>query len=32
MFLQKFLLGIGDETKILQNVLQLTPKVQKATI
>ena len=32
MFLQKFLLGIGGETKTPQNVLQLIPKVQKATI
>ena len=32
MFLQKFLLEIGDETKIPQKVLQLIPEVQKATI
>ena len=32
MFLQKFLLGIGDETKTPQKVLQLISKVQKAAI
>ena len=32
MFLQKFLLGIGDETKTPQKVLQLISKVKKAAI
>ena len=32
MFLQKFLLGIGDETKTPQKVLQLMSKVKKAAI
>ena len=32
MFLQKFILGIGDETKTPQKVLQLISKVKKAAI
>ena len=32
MFLQKFLLGIGDETKTPQKVLRLISKVKKAAI
>ena len=32
MFLQKFLLGIGDETKTPQKVLQLISKVKNVTI
>ena len=31
LFFQKFLLGIGDETKTPQKVLQLISKVKKAT-
>ena len=32
MFLQKFILGIGNETKTPQKVLQLISKVKKAAI